>query len=66
MDPITHSLVGFTLARTRLARGAPLAWTNLLVAANLPDIDVATYVGGAGFGLLCRRGWTSVLADVEA
>lgn len=58
MDPVAHTLVGATLARTSLARGVPLALPTLLVAANLPDIDIATYLAGPDTGLLCRRGWT--------
>jgi inner membrane protein len=58
MDPLTHSLVGAALARTRLARGLPLAGAALVAGANLPDVDVASQFGGADVALAFRRGWT--------
>ncbi|REJ76602.1 MAG: metal-dependent hydrolase [Acidobacteria bacterium] len=58
MDPIAHTLVGATLARTRLGRGVPLATTTLVIAANLPDVDVAAYFWGSDVALGFRRGLT--------
>jgi inner membrane protein len=58
VDPLAHTLVGAALARTRLARGVPLATTTLVAAANLPDVDVLAYVGGEDTALAFRRGVT--------
>ncbi|MFP3941203.1 MAG: metal-dependent hydrolase [Thermoanaerobaculia bacterium] len=69
MDPLTHTLVGASLAQTRLARlGAlprRLAAGTLIVGANLPDVDAAAYFVSSDFALEHRRGWThGVLAMV--
>ena len=58
MDPLTHTLVGGTLARTGLGGRTRLATAALVVGANLPDIDVACYFLGSDFALGLRRGWT--------
>jgi inner membrane protein len=62
MEPLCHTLVGAALAESPLARRGgervPLATATLLLAANLPDIDVLCYTKGADFALGCRRGWT--------
>jgi inner membrane protein len=58
MDPITHTLVGATMARAGLDRRTPLAAATLILGANAPDIDVAAMFGGQNFALACRRGWT--------
>ena len=39
MDPIAHTLVGASLAETRLKRLTPLAAVTLILGANAPDID---------------------------
>ena len=46
MDPLTHTLVGATLTRTRLGRTTPLAAAALIVGANLPDVDILSFFGG--------------------
>jgi membrane-bound metal-dependent hydrolase YbcI (DUF457 family) len=71
VDPITHTLAGAALARTRLGRPhaeAPLdgsaatsrGWTGaaLMIGANLPDVDAVCYFVGSDFALAHRRGWT--------
>ncbi len=58
MDPLTHTLVGASLASTRLGRSTRLAAPALVIGANLPDIDVLAWVGGADAALGFRRGWT--------
>jgi inner membrane protein len=58
MDPLTHTLTGAALARTRWATGVPYAGWTLVLAANLPDIDVAAYAGGSDVALWWRRGLT--------
>ena len=57
MDPLTHTLVGASLAQTRFGR-TPLGTATLVVGANLPDIDAATYFLGGDLALWFRRGWT--------
>jgi inner membrane protein len=65
MDPLTHTLVGASLAATRLGEKTRLATPALVIGANLPDIDVLSYVAGDDFALGFRRGWThGVLALV--
>jgi inner membrane protein len=58
MDPLTHTLVGAGLARTRLGRLTPLAGAALIIGANLPDVDVVTMAAGRDAMLAHRRGWT--------
>lgn len=58
MDPITHTLVGVAISRTRAAQRVRRAGAALIVGANLPDIDVLSLLRGADAGLEFRRGWT--------
>jgi len=58
LDPLAHTLVGAALARTRLARAVPYATTTLVAAANLPDLDVLSYLAGSDAALAFRRGPT--------
>jgi inner membrane protein len=58
MDPVCHTLVGGALAQTGLKRRTALGAATLLVAANLPDIDVLAYIDGPTTALWFRRGWT--------
>ncbi|MEP7384773.1 MAG: metal-dependent hydrolase [Gemmatimonadota bacterium] len=66
MDNLTHTMAGALLAECGLKRHSRLAYPALLIGANLPDIDVASYLFGDGLtGLTFRRGWThGVLAMV--
>ena len=47
MDNLTHTAIGLFLSRAGLNRLTPLATPILLVAANIPDIDVVSAGGGA-------------------
>jgi inner membrane protein len=58
VDPITHTLMGGSLAATGLRRTTALATPTLLIAANLPDVDVLALAGGPYTGLALRRGLT--------
>ncbi len=58
MDPLTHTLVGASLASTPLGRTTRLAAPALVIGANLPDIDVLSYLGGGDAALGFRRGLT--------
>jgi inner membrane protein len=64
VDNICHTLTGLALGEAGLKRRAPLANATLMIAANIPDIDVlvfATDVPSVAF----RRGWThGILAQV--
>jgi inner membrane protein len=58
MDPVTHTLVGVTLAESGLKRWTPLAATTLIIGVNLPDIDGIANLFGRDTALWLRRGWT--------
>jgi inner membrane protein len=59
MDPLTHTLVGASLAATRLGDKTRLAAAALVVGANLPDVDSILYfTGHDDLALGFRRGWT--------
>ena len=47
MDNITHSLTGLLLSRAGLERLTPRASWILFLAANAPDIDVVSALGGS-------------------
>jgi inner membrane protein len=47
MDPLTHTATGLFLSRAGLNRWTPLATPILLLAANVPDIDIVTAAGGS-------------------
>ena len=57
MDPLTHTFVGASLAQTRFGR-VRLGTATLVIGANLPDIDAATYFLDSQLSLGFRRGWT--------
>lgn len=56
MDNITHTLVGAALGEAGLRRRSGLAMATLMIAANLPDLDVLAIPFGEN--LTFRRGWT--------
>ena len=58
MDPICHTLVGATLSRTGLETKTRYAAATLIIAANLPDIDVVAHAMGATASYAYRRGIT--------
>ncbi len=58
MDPIAHTLVGASLARTPLGRLTALATPTLILGANAPDIDAVTMFIDRDLSLGFRRGWT--------
>jgi inner membrane protein len=64
MDNLCHTLVGAAIGRAGLGRTTRLANATLMIAANLPDLDVlvlATDTPSVAF----RRGWThGVLAQL--
>ncbi len=58
MDPVCHTLVGASLAESGLKRRTALGTATLLIAANLPDVDVLAYAYGPVEALWFRRGVT--------
>lgn len=58
MDNLCHTLVGAALAQAGLKKRSPLGTATLLIAANLPDVDVVSLAWGSSAGFAFRRGWT--------
>jgi inner membrane protein len=58
VDPVTHTLTGAALSRAGLNRATPLATATLVLAANVPDIDIVVSVSGSYAALAHRRGVT--------
>lgn len=58
MDNLTHSLTGLMLSRAGLDRLTPRAAAVLMLAANAPDIDTVTALGGVHTYLDHHRGFT--------
>ena len=64
MDNLCHSMLGAALGSAGLARRTPLGMTTLVVANNLPDVDVAVFATQT-LAMSFRRGWThGVLAQL--
>lgn len=57
MDNVTHSLAGLMMARVSGRRAA-----MMVIAANLPDIDIVSWAGGTLTYLEAHRGLTHSLA----
>jgi membrane-bound metal-dependent hydrolase YbcI (DUF457 family) len=56
LDNLTHTLVGVTLVRAGLGRGTPGATAAMVLASNVPDIDiVAAFDSGLAY-LAAHRG----------
>ncbi|HEX6162588.1 MAG TPA: metal-dependent hydrolase [Vicinamibacterales bacterium] len=63
MDNLCHSLIGMALSRAGLNKRTALATSTLVIANNLPDIDVAVFATDT-LAMSFRRGWThGVLAQ---
>ncbi len=61
MEPATHTLTGYMMSRAGLADWCPVATPVLLLAANVPDIDFAAWLGGDLALLDWHRGPTHAL-----
>ena len=61
MDNITHTLTGICLSRAGLNRITPLALPILVIAANIPDADIVTLLGGSANYLHWHRNLTHSL-----
>ena len=64
MDNITHSLTGILLSRAGLDRFTPRAAWILFLAANAPDIDVVSALGGSLNYLHYHRNITHALVAI--
>ena len=59
MENFAHTLLGLSLAKAGLERTTPLGTTALVLASNLPDVDVLVRVGGDTSSYLeYHRGFT--------
>ncbi|MGE0453810.1 MAG: metal-dependent hydrolase [Vicinamibacteria bacterium] len=56
MDNLTHSLTGLALARAGLGRFSKGATLALVLASNLPDVDLVTAASGSAVYLEHHRG----------
>jgi inner membrane protein len=64
MDNVCHTLVGAAFGRAGLARRSRYGSAALMVAANVPDVDVLVFATGLP-SVAFRRGWThGVLAQL--
>ena len=57
MDNLCHTLAGAALGEAGLKRQTALGMGTLLIASNLPDIDVAVFATDT-LAMSFRRGWT--------
>lgn len=64
LDSLTHSLTGLALSRAGLNRLSPHATLIVVLAANLPDIDVISRAGGSLSYLEYHRHITHAVAAV--
>ena len=58
MEPVTHFLTGACLGRAGLNRKTALATATLTLAAEAPDLDVLSRLGGPAFAFAHHRGFT--------
>ena len=64
MDNVCHTLVGAACGEAGLGRRTRFGHVTLMIAANLPDLDVLVFATSAS-AIAFRRGWThGVLAQV--
>ncbi len=64
MDNVTHTLFGLVLAKTGLERSTPKATLALVIGANLPDIDLVSWLGGDLSYLKHHRGFSHSLTGL--
>ena len=70
MDPVTHSLAALVVGRACLpaqrARATRYATAALVVAANVPDLDILYWLAGPLPFLEHNRGWMHSVAAAAA
>lgn len=64
MEPITHLMTGACLARAGFNRKAAYATVAMILASELPDIDVLWSVGGPVAAFQHHRGWTHTFLGI--
>ena len=64
MDNLTHALTGLMLSRAGLNRIVPHASALLMIAANIPDIDVVSLLVSPAAYLRYHRGLTHALVAI--
>ena len=64
MDNLTHSLVGLVAAKAGLEKLSPGATALCIVAANVPDADIVTLLGGRWNYLHHHRGITHSILGI--
>jgi inner membrane protein len=57
VDNLCHTLTGAAMGHAGLAKRSALGMSTLLIASNLPDIDVGVFATSA-LPMAVRRGWT--------
>jgi inner membrane protein len=57
VDNVCHTLVGAAIAQAGLKKYSAYATATLMIAANIPDLDVLVYATGSP-AIAFRRGWT--------
>ena len=57
MDNLCHTLAGAALGEAGLKRRTAMAMGTLMIASNLPDVDVAVFATDT-LAMSFRRGWT--------
>jgi inner membrane protein len=57
VDNLCHTLAGAALGHAGLAKQSALGMSTLLIASNLPDLDVGVFATSA-LPMAVRRGWT--------
>jgi inner membrane protein len=62
MDNLTHSLVGFMLARAGLEKTTPHGTAMMVLAANAPDIDAIFWFSGTQTYLQWHRSYPHAIA----
>jgi inner membrane protein len=66
MDNLTHSLMGLAAAKAGLERLSPGATALCIIAANAPDADIVTVIGGRWSYLHHHRGITHSIVGTLA
>src|SRR5215471_3002662 len=62
MDNVCHTLIGAALGEAGLKKLTRYGSATLMIASNLPDIDVAVFAAPSVPSVSFRRGWTHGIA----
>jgi inner membrane protein len=66
LEPVTHLLTGACLSRLGFNRRSALATATMVLAAEIPDLDVLWYFDDSASGFAHHRGFTHTLLGVPA